>query len=69
MGRRYRQIDDGEWFRPGKDHKNICCACGLAHKINLHIRDGHIEIQFVRDARATAAARRSFAFTPDKDTD
>jgi hypothetical protein len=68
MGRRYQLIEDGKWFRPGPDHKNICCDCGSCHKINLRINDGQIEIQFVRDRRTTAAARRSFAFTSDNDT-
>jgi hypothetical protein len=67
--RRYQHIEDGKWFRPGKDHKNICCDCGLGHRVNLRTREGQIEIQFVRDHRTTAAARRSFAFESDKDED
>jgi hypothetical protein len=70
VGRRtYQHIEDGLWFRPGPDHKNICCDCGSCHRINLRLRNGQIEIQFLRDRRVTAAARRAFHFQSDKDQD
>jgi hypothetical protein len=69
LRRLYQLIVDHQWFRPGPRHKTICCDCGAAHWLNTRVRSGHVELQFIRDRRATAAARRWFGFTPDKDAD
>ena len=55
----YIQAHDGDWFRPQrKDFKLACCDCGLVHTINFRIINRHIELQFIRDKRSTAAVRR-----------
>lgn len=55
---RYEQ-DDGEWFRVPKELMQQCCSCGLVHAIKFrqHKVDG-LQMRFIRDERATAAARR-----------
>jgi hypothetical protein len=65
-----------------RNFREQCCDCGLIHRLNFRIVDDnegarpptkgrqhprlHIEIRTRRDDRATAAARRSFKFTPDE---
>lgn len=62
MARRisYRQVKDGEWFSVPDGHLNKCCDCGLVHRYRARVgSDGVIELQAIRDKRATAAARRA----------
>ncbi len=69
MGKRvvYRVISYGEWTRPRmRNFREQCCDCGLIHRLDFRIADGRIEFRTRRDDRATAAARRSFKFTPDE---
>ena len=61
---RYQQVEDGEWIRPTTEGwKMACCDCGLVHTVNFRIvtqgRRRLIALQPTRDARATAAKRRS----------
>ena len=63
----YEIISYGEWTRPRmKNFREQCCDCGLIHRLDFRIVDGRIEFRTRRDDRATAAARRSFGFTPDE---
>ena len=69
MGKRvvYRVISYGEWTQPRmRNFREQCCDCGLIHRLDFRIVDGRIEFRTRRDDRATAAARRSFRFTPDE---
>ena len=69
MGKRvvYRVISYGEGTRPRmRNFREQCCDCGLIHRLDFRIADGRIEFRTRRDDRATAAARRSFKFTPDE---
>ena len=69
MGKRvvYRVISYGESTRPRmRNFREQCCDCGLIHRLDFRIVDGGIEFRTRRDDRATAAARRSFKFTPDE---
>jgi hypothetical protein len=69
MGNRvvYGVISYGEWTRPRmRGFREQCCDCGLIHRLDFRIVDGRIEFRTRRDDRATAAARRSFRFTPDE---
>ena len=64
----YHQVTDGEWtgvvLRGGREQ---CCDCGLVHRINYRInKNGRIEFQVFRDARATAAVRKRFMFTKEE---
>lgn len=60
MSKKYNQIQDGEWIAPKRQgFKLACCDCGLVHKINFYVEDGHLEMAFERDNRATAASRRN----------
>ena len=62
---RYTQVYDGEWFRPVmRGFKDACCDCSLVHTVNFRIVNGHVEFQVFRDARATAAIRRSMKKKP-----
>jgi hypothetical protein len=49
-----------------RNFREQCCECGLIHRLDFRIVDGGIEFRTRRDDRATAAARRSFRFTPDE---
>jgi len=63
----YRVISYGEWTRPRmRNFREQCCDCGLIHRLDFRIVEGRIEFRTRRDDRATAAARRSFRFTPDE---
>lgn len=64
----YYHVSDGEWITvPMRGYKEQCCDCGLVHKLNFKIsKSGQIEIQTMRDERATAAVRRAFKFEKDK---
>jgi len=57
---KYTQIQDGEWIRPeGDNYREQCCDCGLVHNVEFRIVDGHVEWRAVRNAKATAACRRT----------
>jgi hypothetical protein len=74
----YPVIGYGEWTRPRmKNFREQCCDCGLIHRLDFRIVDARtgararprsltIEFRTRRDDRATAAARRTFRFTPDE---
>lgn len=58
----YYHVQDGEWIRVAKrDYREQCCDCGLIHRLNFRIVDGHIEVQTFRDPRATGGARKNRA--------
>jgi hypothetical protein len=63
----YYHVSNGEWITvPKRGYKEQCCDCGLVHKLNFKIGPkGEIEIQTMRDERATAAVRRGFKFEKD----
>lgn len=59
--RRYEQVEDGKWVRMSRTGESVeCCECSLVHRLKFRIVDGHIEMQFHRDDRTTAALRRKF---------
>jgi hypothetical protein len=74
---RYPVIAYGEWTRPRlRNFREQCCDCGLIHRLDFRIVDQRkgrrvdsrglkIEFRTRRDDRATAAARRTFRFTPE----
>ena len=49
---------DGEWFDTERFHKFFCCDSGLAHVARFRVRKGKIEMQVIRDNRATGQRRR-----------
>ncbi len=55
----YHHLQDGEWFRPTmKNFRDQCCDCGLVHKTDFRIVDGHVEFRVFRDGPATGGARK-----------
>jgi hypothetical protein len=56
----YPQVENGGWVNVPAGHtlKLACCDCSLVHRIKFRKRDGALQLQFVRDERATAAIRR-----------
>jgi hypothetical protein len=65
---KYHQAEDGEWFRPKKKgFREQCCGCGLVHVVDFRIVDGRVELRARQDARATAAVRRGFKFSPEEE--
>lgn len=67
--KKWVQAYEGDSIRPYmKDYGLRCCDCGLVHKLDffviknsdLLIASGyHVQFRVRRDARATAASRRS----------
>jgi hypothetical protein len=63
----YEVIAYGEWTRPRmQNFREQCCDCGLIHRLDFRIADGRVEFRTRRDDRATAAARRTFNFSPEE---
>lgn len=61
--RKVVHLEDGEWFRvPMKDHREMCCGCGLVHDVEYRKVGRRIEFRATVNHRATAAARRSRDF-------
>jgi len=68
------QLRDGEWVRPTRHRngfKDVCCDCGLTHRVQYRVvyvgseknrpssaRDFDVEFRAWRDMRATTAVRR-----------
>ena len=63
----YYHVSDGEWIEVQmRNNFDQCCDCGLIHRINFRINSrGKIEMQAIRDGRATSGARKHFRFTKD----
>ena len=55
---RYHQQADGEWVQPVAGYKMACCDCGLIHRMEFRVRQGHVQFRAWRDNRATSARRR-----------
>ena len=60
MPKRYFQVTpETGWFTPQrKDYHLACCDCGLVHRVDHRIKDGHIQWRFHFAKRSTAAVRR-----------
>ncbi len=57
---KYIQLHDGLWFTPVmRGLRLICCDCGLVHSVDFKITKAGVKMRATRNARATAAARRS----------
>lgn len=67
MGRNYPTATDDDWFEITNDFRLMCCDCSLVHRVNIKKTRKGVLINFQRDPRATAVARRWFAFPPDED--
>jgi len=52
--------DEGEWFLLSLEDgvRQMCCSCSLVHDIEFRKTRKGIEMRFLRNERATAAARR-----------
>ncbi len=66
---KFYHLEDSEWIRiTKKDHKHRCCDCSLTHIVSYRNGpNGSLETRWKIDAKATAAARRKFKFTPEDD--
>ena len=63
MSKRYFQIVEDEWTPIIKRGlKDMCCDCGLVHRIDTREIDGVLEVRKRIDHRATSAARRNLRF-------
>ena len=68
MSKRYHQMIEGEWTAVVKRGlKDMCCSCGLVHRIDTREVNGVLEVRKRIDHRATSAARRHFAFKTEED--
>ena len=57
------QLTSGEeWVEPLKRGKTcirvLCCDCGLAHDIEIKVKDGNLIMRWHENRRATSATRR-----------
>lgn len=65
---KYYQVTDGEWVDVRRKHSHACCDCGLTHDIEIRVKkNGHIDIKYTTNRRATAAARKAFKFEREED--
>jgi hypothetical protein len=56
---KYDEPQAGEWVQPVReDYKLRCCDCGLVHRIDFRIKEGHIQFRAFLDNRATGQSRR-----------
>jgi hypothetical protein len=63
-GRKYPQVEPGQWLTPIRKGYGIqCCDCGLVHKFDFRVRGGRIELRAWRDNRATGQVRRHRGIT------
>lgn len=63
----YYEVTDGEWIAiPWKGYKEMCCSCGLVHRIDYRVVDGQLHAKSTADHRATNGARRHSKFTKDE---
>jgi hypothetical protein len=57
---RYDFPEAGEWIRPvPTGYKLSCCDCGLVHKHDFRVVDGHVEFRVWAAPRETGQMRRN----------
>lgn len=63
------QIADNVWYRMKGYTHTECCDCGLVHREEFRVVDGHIEWRATRDDKLTAKRRaeRGIAITEKND--
>lgn len=52
------QIEDGKWYRQSGYTHTECCDCGLVHKEEYRLVNGHLEWRTVRDDKKTEERRK-----------
>ena len=52
------QIAEGKWYRIRGYTHHECCDCGLVHKEEYRMSDGHVEWRAMRDDAQTAKRRK-----------
>jgi Zn-finger protein len=52
------QIEDGKWYRQRGYTHTECCDCGLVHKEEYRLVNGHLEWRVARDDEATENRRK-----------
>jgi transcription initiation factor TFIIIB Brf1 subunit/transcription initiation factor TFIIB len=52
------QIAEGKWYRIRGYTHHECCDCGLVHKEQYRMNDGHVEWRAMRDDAQTAKRRK-----------
>jgi hypothetical protein len=76
MTKGYQQIHGGEWIEPSRQgFVDQCCDCCLVHVIDFAVVDkdkkpipgATVQFKLRVDRRKTAAARRKFKFTKEKE--
>lgn len=56
---RLEEAEEGKWIQPVVEgYKLCCCDCGLVHRFDFRIHEGHIEFRCFRDSRSTGQVRR-----------
>lgn len=61
MARYVEDGPEGDWFAftLAGGVRQQCCSCGLVHEIEFRRKGGKLQMRFMRNERATGAARRS----------
>lgn len=52
------QINEGSWYALGGYDRQVCCSCGLVHRLEYKLEKGRIFERVKVDAKATAAERK-----------
>lgn len=63
------QINDGSWYALGDYDRQVCCDCGLVHKLEYKLEKGRIFERVRVDAKATAAERKKHGITVKRKDD
>lgn len=51
------QIHNGEWTRVKGFTHEVCCDCGLEHKLEYRLNDGMLEYRSTREEKGTRENR------------
>ena len=62
------QIIDGSWYRIRGYTHHECCDCGLVHREEYRMNDGHVEWRASRDEKLTAARRKKLGIKVTRET-
>lgn len=63
------QIYDGTWYRVRGYTHTECCDCGLVHKEEIRLVDGHLEWRSMRDDTETRRRRKQLGISITRETD
>jgi hypothetical protein len=55
-------VQDGEWYDVAKNKFEICCDCGLTHRMKYRQKGKRLQASAARDPQETTRSRRREKF-------